>query len=170
MRSGFGKCQPMVIRVGLLIVSLFAGASVSATENSSPLSVIPYGSWSSPLSAEAISSGRIGFGDLRSVNGRLYWTETVPSAGGITSLFSMGSDSVVAPVSPEKVNVRTRVHEYGGAPYVVADDMIFYSLYTDQRLYSLKTGGAPVAVTPADYRYADCSVLRKGAGKAAALI
>jgi dipeptidyl aminopeptidase/acylaminoacyl peptidase len=84
----------------------------------------------------------------------------------------MGNDGVVTSVTPEKLNVRTRVHEYGGAPYVVADDTVFYSLYTDQRLYALKPGSgqAPAPVTPDGYRYADCTVLRKARGKAAALI
>jgi dipeptidyl aminopeptidase/acylaminoacyl peptidase len=120
--------------------------------------IAPYGSWASPLSAEALSGGRVSFGDLRCENGRLYWTETVPFAGGITSLFSMGDDGVGSRVSPEGVNVRTRVHEYGGAPFVAAGDSVYYSQFKDQRLYVLEPGGSPTALTPAGYRYADCAV------------
>jgi dipeptidyl aminopeptidase/acylaminoacyl peptidase len=146
--------------------------------------VAPYGAWASPLSAEALSAGRVSFGDLRSVAGRLYWTETVPSSGGISALFSMESDAlgmggdgsttgsdastmvsaaVGSRVSPEGVNVRTRVHEYGGAPFVVAGGTIYYSQFKDQRLYALEPGGSPTALTPAGYRYADGAARPGGA-------
>jgi dipeptidyl aminopeptidase/acylaminoacyl peptidase len=135
---------------------------VSAHDSHRPV-VAPYGSWASPLSAEALSGARVSFGDLRSADGRLYWTETVPSSGGISALFSMGGDAVGSRVSPDGVNVRTRVHEYGGAPFVVAGDIVYYSQFADQRLYALKPGGTPSPLTPPDYRYADCTVTSGGA-------
>jgi dipeptidyl aminopeptidase/acylaminoacyl peptidase len=116
----------------------------------------PYGSWASKLSAEALSGARVNLGDLRSVRDKLYWTQTMPAAGGISALFSMDADARAMPVTPEGINVRTRVHEYGGAPYVVAGDTVYYSQYSDQRLYALKAGGTPTALTPAGYRFADC--------------
>jgi dipeptidyl aminopeptidase/acylaminoacyl peptidase len=120
------------------------------------------------LSAEALAAGGIGFGDLRSANGRLYWTENVPARSGAIALFS-ATDGAIAPVTPEDANVRTRVHEYGGAPYIVDGGTVYYSQYSDQRLYALKEGGKPTAVTPDKYRYADC-VAQPGAQKSAALI
>src|ERR1700760_525373 len=54
---------------------------VSAASEAAP-TVAPYGSWASPLSAEALAGGGISFGDLRSAHGRLYWTENVPARGG----------------------------------------------------------------------------------------
>jgi dipeptidyl aminopeptidase/acylaminoacyl peptidase len=132
----------------------------------------PYGSWASPLSAQAVAAGGINFGDLRSVDGRLYWTESVPSAGGAVSVFSAAADAAngaAAQVTPDGVNVRTRVHEYGGAPFVVVGDTIYYSQFSDQRLYALKRGGTPAPLTPAGYRYADCVAVR-GAGDAAAAL
>ena len=121
------------------------------------------------MSAEALAAAGINFGDLRSVNGRLYWTENVPSHGGAISLFSW-SGGAAAPLTPEGVNVRTRVHEYGGAPFVVAGDTVYYSQLTDQRLYALKNGAGPAPVTPNDYRYADCISLPATAQSSAALV
>jgi dipeptidyl aminopeptidase/acylaminoacyl peptidase len=118
--------------------------------------VAPYGSWASPLSAQALGGARVNLGDLRSLDGRLYWTQTVPAAGGISTLLSLSGDGHTKPVTPDGVNVRTRVHEYGGAPFVVAGDTVYYSQFSDQRLYALKDGGNPVALTPVGYRYADC--------------
>jgi dipeptidyl aminopeptidase/acylaminoacyl peptidase len=118
--------------------------------------IAPYGSWSSPLSAEALSGSRIGLGDLRSVGGKLYWTQTLPAAGGISALFSMAGRGPATQISPGAINVRTRVHEYGGAPYVVAGDTVYFSQFSDQRLYALGPNGGPTALTPLGYRYADC--------------
>ena len=130
--------------------------------------VAPYGSWASPLSAGAVGGARVNLGDLRSVEGRLYWTQTVPAAGGISALLSLGGGAHAKPVTPDGVNVRTRVHEYGGAPFAVAGDTVYYSQFSDQRLYALKAGGTPVALTPVGYRYADCIAI--GGRSAASLI
>jgi dipeptidyl aminopeptidase/acylaminoacyl peptidase len=140
-----------------LLYLLMTADSIAAT---APIEA-PYGSWASPLSAQAVAAGGIGFGDLRSADGRLYWTENVPSAGGATALFSL-SAGVAAPVTPSGANVRTRVHEYGGAPFIVAGDTVYYSQLSDQRLYALKAGGTPAPVTPAGFRYADCIALTAG--------
>ena len=43
----------------------------------------PYGSWVSPITAEALADAQIGFGNLRNFNGHLYWTENVPAAGAM---------------------------------------------------------------------------------------
>jgi dipeptidyl aminopeptidase/acylaminoacyl peptidase len=126
--------------------------------------IAPYGSWASPVSAEASAKGRVSLGDLRSANQKLYWTENVPAAGGKTAVFSMGSDGTAAAITPESSNVRTRVHEYGGAPFVVAGDSVYFSEFADQRLYRLKAGSTAVPITPAGYRYADCVVMTARGG------
>ncbi len=139
---------------------------MSAQPTTAP-TIAPYGSWASPLSSEMLAAGGIGFSDLRSANGRLYWTENVPARGGAISLFSLAG-GVVAQVTPDDANVRTRVHEYGGAPFVVDGDTVLYSQLSDQRLYALKAGGSPRPVTPPNYRFADC--VADGATKAAAAL
>jgi dipeptidyl aminopeptidase/acylaminoacyl peptidase len=147
---------------GLVLLGLFAWTTASGYDGPMP-QIAPYGSWASPLSAEALSGARVDLGDLRSVRDRLYWTQTMPAAGGISALFSMGGDAAATQVSPDGINVRTRVHEYGGAPYVVVGDTVYYSQFSDQRLYVLKAGGSPAALTPAGYRYADCTAASSGA-------
>lgn len=125
--------------------------------------VAPYGSWGSPMSPEALSTARVNLGDLRSVRGRLYWTQTMPAADGISELFSLGGNAPAMRITPDGLNVRTRVHEYGGAPYVVVGDTVYFSEFSDQRLYSITTGGSPTALTPAGYRFADCTAARGSA-------
>ena len=131
--------------------------------------VAPYGSWASPVSAEALAEGSIRFSDLRSANGRLFWVENVPGRGGEVALFSFG-EGVTTQVTPNGAYVRTRVHEYGGAPFIALGDTVYYSQFSDQRLYELKRGGTPVPMTPANYRYADCIALPDTAKSVAALL
>jgi dipeptidyl aminopeptidase/acylaminoacyl peptidase len=129
-----------------------------------------YGSWASPITAEALADAQITFGNLRNGNGRLYWTENVPAAGGAIGLFRMSDAAAAARVVPDGANVRTRVHEYGGAPYAVIGETVFYVELADQRLYRLEPGGTPQALTPPGFRYADITPQRVRDGAAVALI
>jgi dipeptidyl aminopeptidase/acylaminoacyl peptidase len=129
-----------------------------------------YGSWVSPITAEALADAQIAFGNLRNFNGRLYWTENVPAAGGAIGLFRMSDTGAATQLVPAGANVRTRVHEYGGAPYVVLGDTVYYVELTDQRLYRIEPGGTREALTPAGYRYADFTPRLARDGSAAALI
>lgn len=115
----------------------------------------PYGAWASPISAAALAAGAIGVADLRTADGKLYWLESRPDEGG--RMVVMTSDGA-APrqLTPEGCNVRTRVHEYGGAAYAVVGDALYFANFRDQRLYVQALGGGePIPLTPLGYRYAD---------------
>ena len=66
-------------------------------------------------------------------------------------------DGSTADVTPPDVNVRSRVHEYGGAAYAVDAGLVVYSNWADGRVYSIRAeGGATRALTPeGELRYAD---------------
>ena len=154
----------LIKKLRFTLAALIAAASTTAFAADPMPQVAPYGSWVSPVTAEALANGQVALGDLRNANQKLYWTESVPSAGGKIAVFTLGSDGVAASLTPTGSNARTRVHEYGGAPFVVAGDDLYYSEFTDQRLYRLKPGGNPLPITPEGYRYADCTVVpSKGA-------
>ena len=54
----------------------------------------------------------------RAVDGRLYWLENRPEQSGRLVAIT-GDASGFRELTPEGFNVRTRVHEYGGAPYTI---------------------------------------------------
>ncbi|MDR3513446.1 MAG: prolyl oligopeptidase family serine peptidase [Caulobacteraceae bacterium] len=115
----------------------------------------PYGTWASPISAASLAKGAIGVSDLRAADGRLYWLENRPDERG-RMVAMTGDAAAVRQLTPEGFNVRTRVHEYGGAAYVVVADTLYFANFADQRLYAQRPGAAPEPLTPEGYRYADC--------------
>ena len=121
----------------------------------------PGGSWASPITFESLVEGAVNPLDLKVHDGRLYWLESRPADGGrIVAMTLEGSGP--RPLTAAPYNVRTRVHEYGGAAYVVAGEVLYFSNFADQRLHALAPGGTPEPLTPEGFRYADAAALPGG--------
>jgi dipeptidyl aminopeptidase/acylaminoacyl peptidase len=90
----------------------------------------------------------------------IYWSEGRPTEGGRYVVVRQPQMGDRADMTPAPFNVRTRVHEYGGGAYTVANGVAYFSNYQDQRLYRQPMGLAPEPLTPAgvDVRYADAVV------------
>ncbi len=98
--------------------------------------ISPYGSWKSPITADLIGGGEIGLEQIRIDGDDIYWIERRAQEGGQKShRAALGAMDEIADVTPAGFNARTRVHEYGGGDYAVADGTIVFSNFTDQRLY-----------------------------------
>src|SRR5688500_5454011 len=110
--------------------------------------VAPYGTWASPLSAAAVAAGgwRLGMVTLDGVD--IYWLEGRPNEGGRYALVRRTPDGTIADVTPRDMNVRSRVHEYGGDAYLVAHRVAYVSNFADQRVYRLAPGEDQQAITP----------------------
>ena len=118
--------------------------------------IAPYGSWKSPVTTSLIVSGAVGLGQIALDGDDVYWVEMRPSEGGRMVIVRRGLDGTTIDVTPPPYSVRTRVHEYGGGAFLVADGVVYFSNFADQRLYRQERGGEPVAITPdAPLRYAD---------------
>jgi len=120
--------------------------------------VAPYGTWTSPISAQTVAEQglRLGFPALDGDD--IYWLEGRPHEGGRNALVRRRIDGTVADVTPRDHNVRTRVHEYGGGAYVVSNGVVYYSNFADQRIYRI-AGSAAEPITPAGkWFYADAAV------------
>ena len=124
--------------------------------------VKPYGSWKSPITSDLIVSGTIALSETVFDGEDIYWLESRPSEGGRNVIVRRTPDGKIEDVTPAPLNVRTRVHEYGGGAFVIADGTVYFSNYADQRLYKQARGEAPRQLTPeAELRYADGVIDRK---------
>jgi dipeptidyl aminopeptidase/acylaminoacyl peptidase len=132
----------------------FEGTTMSETR--------PYGAWASPITAASLAEGMIGLADLRVADGRLYWLENRPAEGGRLVLMTQDGGGA-RQLTPEGFNLRTRVHEYGGAAYLVTAQGVWFSHFRDQKLYLQAGDAAPEPMTPDGYRYAD-AVAAPGGG------
>src|SRR5688500_5438050 len=89
--------------------------------------VAPYGGWASPFPPERLGQGRVSLVDVRWDGDSLVWIESRPEAKGRQTLVRWTAADGARDISPEGMNVRSRVHEYGGAPSLVAGDLVVVS-------------------------------------------
>ncbi|KAJ2728526.1 Esterase lipase thioesterase active site [Coemansia sp. D1744] len=107
----------------------------------------PYGSWKSPITANAVASGSssVGMARVDQANPtRVYWIESRPQEGGRLVLLSKDVDDYSERTLREltadsKWNVRTAVHEYGGGAYAVYGGLVVFSNWSDQGVYLVDT-------------------------------
>lgn len=122
----------------------------------------PYGSWKSPITSDLIVSETISLSEVALDGEAIYWIESRPSEGGRSVIVRRTPDGQTIDMTPQPLNVRTRVHEYGGGAFVVADGVIYFSNFADGRLYRLAPGSEPQPITPAgELRYADGVIDRR---------
>jgi dipeptidyl aminopeptidase/acylaminoacyl peptidase len=121
-----------------------------------PKHVAPYGSWKSPITAELLASTYVGLDELRIDGDDVYWNELRPADKGRNVIVQRKLDGTLTDITPPDFSARTRVHEYGGGCYLVHNGTVYFSNYTDQRLYRQDPGSDPTPLTPpVDMRYAD---------------
>jgi dipeptidyl aminopeptidase/acylaminoacyl peptidase len=118
--------------------------------------IAPYGSWKSPITSDLIVEGSVGLSQPTFDGDNIYWVELRPKEGGRNVIVKRSPDGVNMDITPPEFNARTRVHEYGGGDYLVHDGTIYFSNFSDQRLYRHQGLAAPEPLTaPANMRYAD---------------
>jgi dipeptidyl aminopeptidase/acylaminoacyl peptidase len=133
------------------------------------MSTLPYGSWPTPITSELVVRAAARPGALAVDGGDVWWAESRPGEGGRIALVRRAADGGTVDVLPAPWNARTRVHEYGGGSWAVADGTLWFTSFADQRLYRVEPGGEPVAVTPepavpSGVRHADLWALPGAAG------
>lgn len=109
----------------------------------------PYGTWTSPITAEHAAAAGGGPAWVRLVGGSVWWTEGRPADDGRVAIVCRAPGGDPVDVLPPGWNARNRVHEYGGFPFVVTGDGdVVFTNWDDQRLYRCAIGGTPTPLTP----------------------
>jgi dipeptidyl aminopeptidase/acylaminoacyl peptidase len=120
------------------------------------ITIVPYGSWKSPITADLIVAGTIGVSEIAVDGEDIYWIEGRAAERGRNCIVRRSPDGTIRDVTPPDFNARTTVHEYGGGAYSVRDGVVYFSNFGDQRLYRQAIDAAPQPITTAEkMRYAD---------------
>ncbi len=123
------------------------------------MTTAPYGSWTSPVTVDQLTSASVGLSEVRVDGDHLYWLESRADQEGRTSVWRApwaGGDAVE--VTPPAANVRTRVHEYGGGAYAVQAGTLVYTELSDGRVYRVVDGLAEALTPTGAFRFADLRV------------
>lgn len=107
-----------------------------------------YGSWKSQVTSDLVSSGTIRFDGQIEIDGdEIYWVEMRPAEAGRYVVVRRSRDGRKSDITPRQFNARTRVHEYGGGAFKVDHGSVYFSNFTDQRLYCQNFGSTPWPIT-----------------------
>jgi dipeptidyl aminopeptidase/acylaminoacyl peptidase len=105
-----------------------------------------------------VAAGGLRLGVVSLDGDDIYWLEGRPQENGRYVVMKRSPDGGIAEVTPAEFNVRSRVHEYGGAAYLVARGVVYCANFADQRVYRV-SGAVAEPVTPAGaWCYADLEI------------
>ncbi|SKA82740.1 Dipeptidyl aminopeptidase/acylaminoacyl peptidase [Agreia bicolorata] len=115
--------------------------------------IAPYGTWTSPISAESLASSGHPVGGGAYAGDEVWWQELRPTEGGRLSIRRAGADGEPVDVLPAPWNARTRVHEYGGGAWTVAGladgpPVLVFANFDDQRVYRLDVDTVDAVPSP----------------------
>jgi dipeptidyl aminopeptidase/acylaminoacyl peptidase len=121
--------------------------------------VAPYGSWASPFPIESLVAGRVSLSEVRLDGDTITWLEGRPEDGGRATLVRWTEADGARDISPPGMNVRDRVHEYGGGAYVTRGDLVLVSDFATGRLHRVAPDRSSEPITTeGPYRYADLTL------------
>lgn len=113
----------------------------------------PYGTWPSPVSAAEAAAGEALIEWVGFVGDEVWWVESRPGDGGRSALVSGTPGNTPVDVLGPEWNVRTKVIEYGGRPWLPLGPEpsagFVFTHWDDQRVYRALPGRGPEPVSPA---------------------
>lgn len=129
----------------------------------------PFGHWPSPISAQDLTRGARRFGHAQGCGPHVYWSEGRPEDKGRQVIVRSSPGGMPEDMLPPPFSARSKVHEYGGGEFLVADGTIYFVNSDDQDVWHLQPGGKPQRLTSApEFRFADMA-LDTGRGRLLAI-
>ncbi|MEZ5854772.1 MAG: prolyl oligopeptidase family serine peptidase [Hyphomicrobiaceae bacterium] len=117
------------------------------------------GTWPSPISPRDLTRGARRFGHIQGDGPFVYWTEGRPEEKGRQVIVRAKPGARPEDILPAPLSARSRVHEYGGAEFLVAAGTLYFVNSDDQDIWLVdlaNTKSKPRRLTQApDMRFAD---------------
>lgn len=119
--------------------------------------VAAYGTWHSRLSGDYIAQASIKLSEPCYHRGDVYFLEGRPSEKGRQTIVRRRADGTQEDLLQAPLSARSKVHEYGGGCYCLANDALYFCNAADQQVYRscLNSGELTPVTDTAACRYAD---------------
>jgi dipeptidyl aminopeptidase/acylaminoacyl peptidase len=126
---------------------------------SSDPTVSPYGSWRSPITSDLVAADSVRLMDVLLDGSDVFWIESRPQEQGRHVIVRHVNEGTPEDVILSPYNARTKVHEYGGGAALIYRGTVFFSNFSDQKLYRQDQSGTPRPVSQTSQcRYADAAM------------
>ncbi|MDA9466346.1 S9 family peptidase [Bradyrhizobium sp. CCBAU 53415] len=106
-----------------------------------------FGSWSSPITADAVVAETGSLSEPRVDGDDIYWIEGRPLEKGRNVVVTRSADGAIRDITPPLFNVRTQVYSYGGGSYAVRNNAVYFVNFDDNQVYQQIAGGPPTRIT-----------------------
>ena len=106
-----------------------------------------FGSWTSPITADAVVAETGSLSEPRIDGDDIYWIEGRPLEKGRNVVVTRAADGTIRDITPPPFNVRSQVYSYGGGAYAVSTGVVYFVNFGDNQVYQQAAGGAPTKVT-----------------------
>src|SRR3954451_11988671 len=103
---------------------------------------LPHGAWPTPITSELVVRAAARLGEVVVDGDDVWWSESRPAEGGRSVIVRRSAAGTATDVLPQPWNARTRVHEYGGGAWTVSGGTLWFTEFSDQRLYRLDARAA----------------------------
>jgi dipeptidyl aminopeptidase/acylaminoacyl peptidase len=113
------------------------------------MTIAAYGSWKSPITSDLVTAGSLRLDSIVLDGDDTYWLESRAEEQGRSVIMQCNQQRQITQVTPANLNVRNRVHEYGGAAYLVHDGHIYFCHDADQCIYRQVAGQPLQLASPA---------------------
>ena len=123
---------------------------------------VPFGCWPSPITAEHVGGKSPKISEPCIKGNQIFWIQSIPEEKSRNTIMMYDGEQRHSLI-PAPINVKSKVHEYGGGAYAVFEQTLFFVVADDQGIYKIdltSAPGTPVALTASDglKRFADLHV------------
>ncbi len=115
-----------------------------------------YGDWPAAIGVEQLVAGALRFGTLKTKDDNVYWCEQRAVEAGRGVIMRWSKNKGVEELLPPPFSARSKVHEYGGGEFAVAEGITYFVNAEDQQIYRMAEAATPTRLTgAAEFRFAD---------------